>query len=282
MSKLILSAFADEYADGSIGQMEALAGLDIGWIEPRFLDKINVADLTPTQAKGAKNLMNSFGIRVSSVGSPLGKITLDEDMDTHLEKAKRVFETANIFETQYVRFFSFYPGEGQKIAEERETVFERVEKLVDLAESYGLTLCHENEAKIYGESDDACLDLLEAFGGRVKCVFDMGNFVLDGVDPVAAFDKLAPHIAYFHIKDALTAGAIVPPGCGEAKIPEILGAWKSIAKADTFISLEPHLETFSGLNSLVGKTFENPYRFPNKETAFRTAAEKLKDILANI
>ncbi|MBQ2750251.1 MAG: sugar phosphate isomerase/epimerase [Clostridia bacterium] len=282
MSKLILSAFADEYADSFIGQLEALNDLGIGWIEPRFLDKINVADLSPAQAKGAKNLMNSFGIRVSSMGSPLGKITLDEDMEAHLEKARRVFETANLFETKFVRFFSFYPGEGQEIARERETVLDRVGRLVTLAESFGLTLCHENEAKIYGESDDACLDLLEAFGGRVKCVFDMGNFVLGNVSPLPAFEKLAHHIAYFHIKDALAAGAIVPPGCGEAKIPEILGSYKKIMKEDTFVSLEPHLETFSGLNSLVGKSFENPYRFENRGIAFRTAAGNLKDILAKL
>ena len=282
MSKLIFSAFADEYADSFIGQLEVLNDLGIGWIEPRFLDKINVADLTPTQAKGAKNLLDQYGIRVSSMGSPLGKITLDEDMEAHLEKARRVFETANLFESKFVRFFSFYPGAGQEIARERETVLARVGRLMELAESYGLTLCHENEANIYGESDDACLDLLEAFGGRVKCVFDMGNFVLDGVEPMRAFEKLVPHIAYFHIKDALSAGAIGPPGCGEACIPEILGAYKSRMKEDTFVSLEPHLETFSGWNSLVGKSFENPYRFPDRETAFRRAAADLKDILAKL
>ncbi|MBR5868759.1 MAG: sugar phosphate isomerase/epimerase [Clostridia bacterium] len=282
MSELILSAFADEYADSFIGQLEALNDLGIGWIEPRFLDKINVADLSPAQAKGAKNLLDQFGIRVSSMGSPLGKITLDDDMDDHLEKARRVFETANLFETKFVRFFSFYPGKGQEIAKERETVLDRVGRLAELAGTYGLTLCHENEANIYGESDDACLDLLESFGGRLKCVFDMGNFVLGGIKPLSAFEKLAPHIAYFHIKDALAAGAIVPPGCGEANIPEILGAYKRMMKEDTFVSLEPHLETFSGLNSLVGKTFENPYRFPDKETAFRTAAGNMKDILAKL
>ena len=48
---------------------------------------------------------------------------------------------------------------------------------------------------------------------------------------------------------------------------------------DFFVSLEPHLECFSGLNSLVGKKFENPYKFENKKVAFDFAVESLKEIM---
>ena len=123
-------------------------------------------------------------------------------------------------------------------------------------------------------------ELLQHFEGRLKAVFDMGNFVLDGHDPYpSAYNTLKDYIAYFHIKDSLFAGAIVPPGKGEAKIKEVLDDYRKTATATTFITLEPHLQTFSGLNALVGKAFDNPYKFETKEIAFRTAFEELSKLL---
>ena len=87
-----------------------------------------------------------------------------------------------------------------------------------LSEEHGVTLCHENEALIYGESPEKCLEILEYFNGRLKAVLDMGNFVLDGYNPMNAYKLLEKNIEYFHIKDALYAGAIVPAGKGEAQI----------------------------------------------------------------
>ena len=132
---------------------------------------------------------------------------------------------------------------------------------------------------IYGESPEKCLELLEYFDGKLKCVFDMGNFVLDGYNPMDAYKLLEKYVEYFHIKDALYAGAIVPAGKGEAQIKEILDLYKATGKKDTFVTLEPHLQTFSGLNALVGKTFENPYKYENQQVAFTDAVEKLKEVL---
>ena len=107
----------------------------------------------------------------------------------------------------------------------------------------------------------------------------MGNFVLDGYEPISAYILLLEHIGYFHIKDALYAGAIVPAGKGEAKIKEILDDYKLNGGKDTFITLEPHLQTFSGLNALVGKSFDNPYKYDDQKAAFTDAVEKLKSLL---
>ena len=159
-------------------------------------------------------------------------------------------------------------------------MLENLEKMLLLARTSGVTLCHENEAKIYGDIPARCRELLDHFGGELKCVFDMGNFVLEGVDPFpSAYELLKPYIAYFHIKDSLAAGAIVPPGKGEAKIKEILSAHMQSAKEDFFVSLEPHLQTFSGLNALVGRSFENPYQYPDAKVAFADAVTKFKELI---
>ena len=280
MVNLKLSAFADEYSNNFDTQLEYLSKNNIYYIEPRFLDGKNIADMTEAEVTEASRKMDAFGIKASSIGSPLGKINLADDFDEHMEKAKKVFSFANIMDAKNIRMFSFYLPDGRTREECRNDVLLRLEKMIIEADKFGVTLCHENEAKIYGESPDYCLDILSHFGGRLKCVFDMGNFVLDGYKPFPdGYNLLKNYIEYFHIKDSLSAGAIVPPGCGEASIPEIFAQVKKDFDRDFFVTLEPHLETFSGLNQLVGKTFENPYKFESAEIAFDTAVKKIKEIL---
>ena len=280
MANLKLSAFADEYTDGFAEQLLAMREFGITHIELRHADKKNVSVLTADEVKEIKKMLDASGIGVSSIGSPLGKITLDGDMDEHLETARRVFETANTVGAKFVRMFSFYAPEGKDVTQMKGDVYDALEKLVLLARAHGVTLCHENEAKIYGDIPERCREIIDHFGGELKCVFDMGNFVLEGVDPYpAAYELLKKDIAYFHSKDALAAGAIVPPGKGEAKIREILAAHREYAKEDFFVSLEPHLQLFSGLNALVGRSFENPYQYADAKSAFADAVTKLKELI---
>ena len=263
MANLILSAFSDEYVDSLVEQCKALNSFGITYMEMRGVNGKNVSTLTKEEVLEAKRTLADCGIQVSSIGSPLGKIKLDGNVEEHLETAKRVFDTANELGTNYIRMFSFYLPEGKTREECKGQVCDELEKLIVLSQKFGVTLCHENEALIYGESPEKCLELLEYFDGKLKCVFDMGNFVLDGYNPMDAYKLLEKYVEYFHIKDALYAGAIVPAGKGEAQIKEILDLYKATGKKDTFITLEPHLQTFSGLNALVGKTFENPYKYEN-------------------
>jgi len=280
MANWILSAFADEHSDSLNGQIDALNSFGINHIELRFIDKRSIADISVTEAAAFKQQLDGGGIQVSAIGSPLGKISLADDFSVHLETARRVFESANIFNTSLVRMFSFYLHPGKSRAECRGEVLDKLGALLDLADRFDLQLCHENEAKIYGEDPEHCLDLLESFHGKLRCVFDMGNFVLDGCTPWPdGYELLKNYIEYFHIKDSLAAGAIVPAGCGEAHIREILHTYKNEFQKDVLLTLEPHLQTFGGLNKLVGKHFENPYQFATKEDAFAEAVRCTKALL---
>lgn len=279
MKNLILSAFADEYSDVFTEQLSALNGFGIKYLELRHADGKNVSEMTKEDVSEIKKKLQDYGVKVSSIGSPLGKISIDGDIVAHLETAKRVCETAQTLGAKNIRMFSFYLPEGASEADYKGKVFDALESMVKISEEYGVTLCHENEAKIYGESPKNCLEIMEYFNGRLKCVLDMGNFVLDGFNPMDAYKLLYNHIEYFHIKDALYAGAIVPAGKGEAQIKEILTDYSQKATRETFITLEPHLQTFAGLNALVGKSFENPYKYENQQTAFIDAVNKLKEIV---
>lgn len=280
MGNWILSAFADEYCGDLAGQIRILQQLQIPNIELRFLDGKNVASLSAREALQVKQQLDDGGIQVSALGSPLGKIRLGEDFAAHTELAKQAFENANILDTRNIRVFSFYLPEGKDRTQCRGEVIDQLGTLLELAESRGLQLCHENEANIYGQDPEHCLDLMQAFDGRLKCVFDMGNFVLDGCSPwPEGYELLKHHIAYFHIKDSLAQGAVVPAGRGQANIRQILHAYRAEFQRDVLLTVEPHLQTFDGLNKLVGKTFENPYQFPTAQEAFLEGVRSTRALL---
>lgn len=280
MRNLILSAFSDEYASDTAEQAQALREFGIEYTEVRHLDGKNISVLSENEILQAKSIFEQNGIRVSAIGSPIGKVVLEGSLAEHFAMAERVFSYANLLGAKYVRIFSFYAPEGKQIGKMRDEVFSAMSRLICLSKQYNVTLCHENEANIYGDIPEREHELLCHFKGELKCVFDMGNFVLEGVDPYpAAYELLRDYIAYFHIKDALFEGAIVPPGLGNAKISEILSTHQKTVGDDFFVCLEPHLETFSGLNSLVGKSFKNPYRYSDQKAAFIDAVKKFREIL---
>ena len=168
MSRPILSAFADEYKTDFDGQLEGLNSFGIDYMELRFVNGTNVSALTDEEVKTVKRKLSNKNVRVSAIGSPLGKINTADDMDAEMKKAERVFRIANELEAKNIRMFSFYLDGNKSAEENRSIVFSSLERMVKLASKYGVTLCHENEAKIYGESPKACREILDYFGGEMK------------------------------------------------------------------------------------------------------------------
>lgn len=279
MKKFIFSGFTDEFSNIFDRQIQAAKDFGMDMIELRGADGINVGNMTQDQVKAYGEKLRAANIGVSAVGSPLGKVKLDSDLDAHMEQVKKMCEFAGILGTENVRMFSFYSPENRSIWDCKNEVIDALGRMLDIADSFGVTLCHENEGRIYGELPHQCMELLEAFGGRLKCVFDMGNYALKQVDTWQAYLLQKPYIQYFHIKDALFNGAIVPPGKGEGQIRRILTDFAQ-DHGQVIFSLEPHLQTFKGLNALVAeKTFTNPYCYPDCETAFAEAVKCMKELI---
>ena len=283
MAKYILSAFADEVTEVFADQLKYLNKQNIGYIEPRNFDGTNVSSLTLDQAKEYKAQMDKHGIRASAIGSPVGKIDITADQTDHFKLFTHTLDLAEIFETDKIRMFSYFYPENTDVHDYREQILENLGKMLDEADKRGIKLCHENEARIYGESPADCEDILKYFGGRMRAVLDMGNFRLGGYDPLEGYEKLHTYFEYIHIKDGFADGVIVPAGEGDGKIKEILTMFNSYTDRDVFLTLEPHLTTFSGLDKLsnmddikVQNAFETP------EIAFDTATENLRKIIASI
>ncbi len=284
MAKFVLSAFADEYSSALDEQIEGLKKNGIGYIELRFVDNKSIAVLTEEEMKAAKAKLDAAGIKVSSIGSPAGKIKVDEDMDAHMEVFANCVKAAKIFDTKNIRIFSFYIPEGKTREECRPEVMARLARMLDYAKKEGVYLCHENEKGIYGESADCCLDIQNEFKGEIKLIFDPANFINDGHESYPrAFKMLGDKIHYMHIKDAVYGGSICPAGKGDGGIPEILAELDKMVDGEMILTLEPHLKVFDGFADLEAEEkTKMPNTYANSYDAFAAATDALKAVIANI
>lgn len=285
MSKWHISGFADEMSPELGIQLRELNRLGVGYMEPRTVDGCNISDLSQEQLAQMKSALAAAGVKVSSIGSPLGKISVEEDLGPHMEKLKRTLEIQKELDAPYVRMFSFYIPNGREPGEFRGQVLDRLGQMAEEAAKWDGILLHENEKGIYGDTAPRCLDLMEQLGSpHFRAVFDFANFVEVGQDTSEAFRLMRPYIRYIHIKDAETLPEgkkrIVPAGQGEGHVAEILqklhtGGWEG------FLSLEPHLVDFSGLAALEQDPQKRETKLEPVE-AWELALSSLRDILTQI
>lgn len=283
MSRFILSAFADEIATDLKTQMDVLDEHGISYIEMRGVNGKNITELTLEEAKEVKQQLDSRSFKLSSLGSPIGKISILDDFTPHLDLFKHTLELAHLTESRFIRMFSFYLPNDEAPESYRDEVVNRWGKFIDAAKGSGITLLHENEKGIYGDTALRCLDLLETLNcDYVKAVFDPANFIqCDTQTYPHAYELLEKYIAYVHIKDAVSSDhRVVPAGYGDGKIRDILSALYQKGY-DSFLSLEPHLYHFTGFDKLELNVSQYEGTGDGPRT-FAVAAEALKSILKDI
>jgi sugar phosphate isomerase/epimerase len=250
-----LSGFADEIDDDFEKQCAVLNQLAIANIELRSAWGVNVLDLDDDQLQQAKAILRDHGIAVSSIGSPIGKISITDDFEPHLARHDIALERAEFFGAPYIRLFSFFIPAGDDPDSHRDEVLRRMAALTARSEGRGVVLLHENEKEIYGDIPRRCVDIVESVGSpTLRLAWDAANFVQCGVRPFSeGYQSIRPHLEYMQIKDALLAtGEVVPAGAGDGETLETIRALRSDG-FDGYFSLEPHLGTTNSLGGFSGE-----------------------------
>ena len=267
-----LSGFADEISPDLDEQLAVLAAESLSHLELRSVWCTNVADLEDAQVARFRRQLEESGVKVSAIGSPIGKIDIGAPFGPELARLRRVADIAAQLGTNLVRVFSFFIPQEQDPRQYRGQVIDRMRALAELAAERGVILAHENEKKIYGDRPERCADLIASVGSpALRATFDAANFVQCGIRPHSqAYELLRPSLVYVQVKDALMAtGEVVPAGRGDGQVRETLAALRD-SGFEGYLSLEPHLavaDTFGG--------FSGP-------SEFRAACRALKDLLADL
>lgn len=267
-----LSAFADEISADPLEQLAVLKACGVNHIEFRSAWKTNVLSLSDTQIAEFKSLIEKEGVTLSAIGSPIGKIKIDDPFEPHLEKFHRALHLCQVFGTPNIRIFSYYPPEGfdGNWQPYREEVMRRMKIKTELAEKAGVTLFHENEHRIYGDSPERLADLFRTISSHAfKAAFDPANFVFCGYDPLEGWRVCKEHTAHFHIKDWKSGeahGALA--GEGDGQMQTIIN--DAVARGyKGFAVLEPHLLGGGPTGGVTG-----PELFPKAVDAFRKILDR--------
>ncbi len=251
--KIIISGFADEIDPQLDVQLKVVRDLGMEYICFRAADGKGVAEYTLEQVQEQiLPRLKAAGVKVSSLGSPIGKINIDDEeaYQKQLVQLEELCRICNLLDCRYIRMFSFWMV-GKNPDEWKEEVLKKLRGFAAIAEKYGVILIHENEKDIYGDTAERCKVILDELASPCfKAAFDFANFVQCGEDTAECWELLKEHVAYIHIKDAVSGkNENVVCGTGEGKIAEILK--KAIDGGyEGFLTLEPHLVLFATLQSL--------------------------------
>jgi sugar phosphate isomerase/epimerase len=239
-----VSGFADEVASDLETQLDVFERLGIDYVDLRSAWGTNVLDFSESEIETVRDALDERGMGVAAIGSPIGKVPIEDDFEPHLDRFRTAVERAHQFDTEYVRLFSYWMPEGDDPADHRAEVLRRMERKVEIAEAEGVTLLHENEKDIYGDTPARCRDMLTTVDSeRFRAIFDPANFLEIGVQPYPdALLDVVEYVEYLHVKDAQFGerGAIAPAGEGDGDIPALLDALQRRG-FEGFAALEPHL-----------------------------------------
>ncbi len=279
-----LSAFADEAGSTIEEQIAALQRAGLNRIDVRGLGEYNVSNLPVELAKDAAQKLNAAGISVGMLGSPLGKIDIDDDFQSELDGLRHIAQLAPIFDCNAVRVFSYYNKNERPKEEWQAESLKRLGALKDEAKKLGLVLYHENERHIFGDRCAEVLTLLNALrdGETFRSIFDFDNYNQSGDDVWQNWQQLKDVTDAFHLKDSTKECQHVPIGQGAGYAKEILSdAAKSGWNGP--LSLEPHL-AHSDAVMATGPSGEANQEFKDMSAAdcFQVATEVAKKLLSDI
>ena len=249
-----LSGFADEIAPDLTTQLDTVVDLGLSFIEFRSAWGVNVLDLSDAQLDDVQAGLAEHDLQVSSIGSPIGKIGIDDEMAPHLDRMRRAVEVAQRLQAPFIRIFSFFMPAGANPADHRDEVMRRMDAIAQIGAEAGIAMVHENEKEIYGDVPERCLDIVETVDNEhLQLAWDPANFVQCGVLPFTdGYAMLRPHVTYMQIKDALLADAsVVPAGAGDGELRETVRALADDG-FDGFFSLEPHLAAAGSFGGFSG------------------------------
>src|SRR5215831_14990253 len=220
--QVILSAFADEAANQktAVQQFAALAAVGLQYYSIRFIDAghgiKNVMQLSKAEITTIRHLEDEYGLNVTCIGSPLGKVKLVDKADgtknayvpfkKYLAKeVKHACELAHAFETKLIRGFSFYQPRGEDPWKYVAQVVDQLGQIAEACHRSDLTYGLEIEANLVGQSGQLMAEIYRQVDHpALVLIFDAGNIMSQGYSAAEVFQQyqaMKPGIGWIHIKD---------------------------------------------------------------------------------
>ncbi len=287
--RVILSGFSDEAAHQKTAQQQfvAFAALGLQYYSLRFINVgggvKNVMKLTLAEIQKIRHLQDEYGLNVSSIGSPLGKVKLSDADDgtknTYVpfpkylgREVKKTCDLAHALEAKLIRGFSFYPPRRSDPWEHLPQAVDQLGQIVEACHRADLTYGLEVEANLVGCTGEILAEIHRQINHpALLLIFDAANILTQGFSSAEVYRQylaMKPGLGWMHIKDyrgpepAEKGGRVdedalkhfVPADVGQGGYEAILRDFSAILPAverklrrrgipGVFLDLEPHLKS---------------------------------------
>ncbi|MCC5844531.1 MAG: sugar phosphate isomerase/epimerase [Verrucomicrobia bacterium] len=224
----------------------------LGWdhLELRKIEDRQVSLLTDEECAGVSEQLQSKGMRVAGIGSPIGNFAsrITDPFVKSVEMMNQTIRNAARLDTRLIRIMS-YPNDGLDDREWHRKALHRVKELGKMADGAGMVLMLENCSGWAASTPERFGEFLaEVDSPSVRAVFDTGNPASHhpGAPRVLEwFEAARPCLVHVHIKDHTGRSQGVDarhlwPGEGVCCLSEVFGRLREM-RYDGFLSIEPHI-----------------------------------------
>lgn len=287
---VIISAFADEAANRrtALEQMTALAAIGLRYYSPRFIDVTgegrveHVTELSDEKLQQLGRLHAEYGIRVTSIGSRIGKVKLLDVNDGSHNKyvpfpeylateVARTIRCAVALETRLIRGFSFYHPRGTRPEQYLDQAADLIRSIAQVCAEQGLVYGVEIEPNLIGETGPLLAELARRVDHpAMVLIFDAGNVAAQNKNALQVFSEyqaVLPWLGWMHVKDyhidpsLVWEGAVdeerlknfVPCNVGDSghelifrdlreQLPALQQRLQQLGLPGFFLETEPHLK----------------------------------------
>jgi sugar phosphate isomerase/epimerase len=238
--------------------------------------------LTRSEIQAVRALQDEYGLNVSSIGSPIGKVKLlnvddgTKNVYTPFKRylardVKKVCDVAHAFETKLIRGFSFYHPKGTDPWEHVPQAVDQLGQIAEACHRSDLTFGLEIEANLVGQTGQLLAEIYRQVNHpAMVLIFDAANVICQGYSPAETFEQyraMKPGLGWLHIKDyrdpqrATKGGHVdeetlhnfVPADMGDAAheailrdfavtLPKLERKLRRRGIPGVFLDLEPHVK----------------------------------------
>jgi len=219
---VILSGFSDEAANQktAVQQFAAFAAIGLQYYSVRFIDVgsgvKNAMQLTKSEISKVRHLQDEYGLNVSSIGSPIGKVKLLNKPDGTTNKyipfkkylandVKKACQLAHGLETKLIRGFSFYHPKGTDPWDHVPQAVDQLGRIAETCHRSDLTFGLEVEANLVGQNGKLLAEIHRQINHpALVLIFDAANITTQGyssAETCEQYQAMKSGFGWMHIKD---------------------------------------------------------------------------------
>lgn len=232
-----LGVLTDEVSERFEEALDWIAAQRLKHVELRVIDGVNVAELSDEAAREVRRKVESRGLFVSALASPLFKCALDptrevasgdtfgqkeESVEAHFAKLDRVIHLAELLGTKRIRIFSFWrEKEPERYTDD---IVRHLRRAAAVAEERGVQLLLENEPSCNGGFADEVAGIVKGVDSPgLRGLWDPGNEAYGGREAFpAGYRFMKEALSHVHLKDAYVredgSSRCVPLGSGSVPV----------------------------------------------------------------